>query len=328
MWFLLWWACASPLPDRYLILQPIDGEYTAAPLEIPSITDARRLEGSLGNAVHGGKLRVDLLEGLEGSESVVDGKPLQIGYTLDGDLGVATDPTGMMLWSFYAHLDGTKADLETRGYDTEPLFPVDIVFEPVISGYPFDYSNAAYSVEAGVFVLLPDAFDGVPYGANIGIVRHEFAHRWFEELTGGARHSYADERALQEGFADAYATLSLDDPTPFEASFNNDDRDVSGDAIADTLAIASSSPYAMGTVYASLAWDLREITDDPSATLDRWVAALNAWHSGTNAEEGAVAEFPNYFLSMYANEPSVLSEACILAAYRFPSEEFAACSPG
>jgi hypothetical protein len=48
-------------------------------------------------------------------------------------------------------------------------------------------------------------------------------------------------------------------------------------------------PYVLGTVFASLAWDLAEFTGDPAQTLRLWVRATESWGASWDAGAGTTA---------------------------------------
>lgn len=269
-----------------------DGTYAASPQLVPELEDRERLDGLLGQGWRGGQL---LMDGYQ------TGAPLHIDWTVQDDTAIPLDEDGLILWSFYHHLAGARRDLMIREYDTEPLFPVDIAWNPVSV---LDFSaaeNAAYASSLQTFVLFPELIaKDVPLAANAGVVRHEFGHLWFHHITTG--DMYAEPpwmqagdavRALNEGFADSVASLLLDDPRFIEASLNMPERDVSGDWVSDGLyptgdetLLESYDPYPLGTVFAALAWDVREASD-PDTALVCVVSALQSWSAeNTAAGEG------------------------------------------
>jgi len=299
-----------------------DGSYTVRARSVPELEDPRRLSGTLGTGYRGGKLLV---------EEYRPGARLDIEYVAEGDVGVPLYDDGLILWSFYAHLADTRREITDLGYDIEPSFPIDIAWSPASV---LDFSaveNAAYSPGAEIFVIFPDLLGGaVPLAGNAGIVRHEFGHAWFDLITGSMGEEAESDsttlavRALNEGWADTVATLLLDDPAFLEPSLNMPARDVSGDATATadlyppfspTLTeLLSYDPYLLGTVFASLAWDIREATT-PEIALGVAFYALTRW-----ADEGVADDIDRFAELLVEETPAdALEEACAAHAARFPA---------
>ncbi len=280
-------------PDATFMLvldRQADGTYAASPQLVPELDDRERLSGLLGQGWRGGQL---LMDGYR------QGAPLHIDWTVQDDTAIPIDEDGLILWSFYHHLASARRDLMIREYETEALFPVDIAWNPVSV---LDYSaaeNAAYASSLQTFVLFPDLIaKDVPLAANAGVVRHELGHLWFHRITTGDMRAEPPwlgsgdaVKALNEGFADTVASQLLDDPRFIEASLDMPERDVSGDWTSDGLyptgdesLLEPYDPYPLGTVFAALAWDVREATD-PDTALFCAVSALESW-SAENATQG------------------------------------------
>ena len=181
-------------------------------------------------------------------------------------------------------------------------------------------TNAAY-VGDGVhlFALLADTLHAdLPLASNPGVIRHEFGHAVFQLVVAGGPDAQRPEqntpemRAMNEGFADMVATLTLDDPAFIDASIPLPERRVDGDATAADADPVDVNPYSRGTVFASLAWDLRARTDPDTAlvvaveTLRRW-ADTKPWTGGT---EG-IDRYAELFVDEAGTEvPEVLAGLC------------------
>jgi hypothetical protein len=142
-------------------------------------------------------------------------------------------------------------------------------------------------------------------------------------------------RALNEGFADAVAALSLNDPRFLEPSLALPSREVGragavaqlddypspdDDPVLDLL--LGYDPYVLGTVYASFAWDLGELTGDRSATLVWLAEAMTAWGA-----EAAWSD-PDRWVALTLERVPVDTRpaACDAAVLRFPHlTELAPC---
>ena len=81
----------------------------------------------------------------------------------------------------------------------------------------------------------------------------------------------------------------------------------------DVLEMLAWDPYALGTVFASLVWDLREATD-PDTTLSLLVETAVAW-----GEEGDLADVDRFAVILVERAQDVApTEACDALALHFP----------
>jgi len=271
--------------------------YMITPRALPALEDPGAMSGALGVVRHGGRL-----VGPEEEQRYTGGRALTVRYAVTDGVAVPADQDGLLLFSFYAHLADARDALAARGVDLGPMFPVGLAWNPAVSPLielsPAD--NAAYAIGANLFLLLPDGGDrDVPLLANAGVVTHELGHALFHlRMTGDplAQPLATDattragmwQASLHEGFADALAALLLDDPRFLAPSVELPARDLDGsailteallpdpDALADAL-LPIYDPYALGSVFASLVWDLRVASDDADATLALLLAAIDIW---------------------------------------------------
>ncbi len=290
-------ACTSDPPDAVTAYVRGDDGYRVAARVVPALEDPRRVSGALGQVRHGGRVvPVDDVNRYTG------GAPLDVRYVVADDAAVPLDVDGLLLWSFYAHLADARDALEARGEDLDPLFPVDLAWNPAVSPLfelaPAD--NAAYAIGSNLFVLLPDGDDRpVPFVANAGVVVHELGHALFHLRTRGdplapPLASDASTRAgkwqasLHEGFADSLATLLFDDPAFLAPSVDLPNRRVDAGAVlteallpvteeGGLVSALGYDPYPLGTVFASAAWDVRTALDDPDRALALLFRTLDAW---------------------------------------------------
>jgi hypothetical protein len=293
MWLLPWSACVPERPDRFLVVDGREGEYALVEARIAELADPGRMTGALGDGRVGGYLAGDLTDPLLADVRYSGGGTVRLRYSVDGGVGVPHDDDGIVLWSYYHTLSRIRADLDALGVDAGPIFPIDFAYQPSVGGVALTATNAAY-VGDGVhlFVLLADAARAdLPLAANPGVVRHEFGHALFQLIVAGGvdqvgpRASPYALRALNEGFADIVATTTLDDPAFLDASLSVPERRVDGAATTARAEAVDVNPYSRGTVYASLAWDLRERTDPDTALLAA-VAALRAWAAEAGWQDG------------------------------------------
>lgn len=330
-------GCFPEYPGPLAVLDRVDegdaaGGYAVRAVEIPGF-DAAHVDGPIGRALRGGALD---------TSGYTEGARMTVRATEADGVWVPVDEDGLVIWSFYHQLAAADAELAAEaGADLAPLWPVTLAWNPV-SIYDFAAAeNAAYASGARMFLVMPDALPGVPLAANAGVVRHELAHAWFEILLTGSADGpdptldaplwqIQATRALNEGWADAVAALSLDDPAFLDDSLDIPDRLVGRpDAVAEPssypdpgltavdVLVGAYDPYALGTVYASFAWDLYGISGDRWETLRVASDAVAAW--------GAAEDWGNpdgWVLEVLARvPPRQLDAACAAAAVRFPDLE-------
>lgn len=288
-----WWliACVAPTPDSVLAWQLTGSGYEIVPRVLPELTDAAHMVGTLGTIRYGGRLADS--GGFDG------GRELDVRYVLDDGVAVPLDSSGVILYSFYAHLADVVVWADERGFAASPLLPVPIAVNPAVNLLleisPAD--NLAYATGYHAFLLLPDGGErDVPLAANLGVVAHEFGHALFHALLSGSPErpplvgdsSSAQGRwmvSLHEGFADILGALITDDPRFIRDSLDVDSRDLdAGWVLTDTLvpkdggsALELYDPYPLGTVFAATFWDVRVASDDPDRTARLVLDAVEAW---------------------------------------------------
>jgi hypothetical protein len=212
---------------------------------------------------------------------------------------IPLDPDGVLLYSFYGGLEDIRDWVDsTLGSQLDSIFPLPIAWNAsaglILELLPAD--NAGYATGSNFFLLLPDGANRpVPLIANAGVVAHEYGHAVFHLLlTGNANHqplatdpstlSGHWQAALHEGFADMQAVLFTDDPAFISHSLDLPERDVREDwsLTADLFPENSEEillydPYPVGTVFAAMAWDLREELDDREQVYRLFVRAVQEW---------------------------------------------------
>ncbi len=335
---LLWLVgCVSTeVPDRLLAVDGYGGDYALTEVSIPELTDPRRMQGSLGNGEVGGVL---LDEG--GRVVYRGGGPLVIDYVVQDDVGVPLDGDAILLWSYYRSLASARQQLDEVGISTDRVFPVDFVFQPQVEGFSLVATNAAYVAGGGHrFLLLADTVQApLPLAANPLVIRHELGHAVFQDVVAGGVFVYdqvifTDARvaALQEGFADAVATLLLDDPDVLGQSLPSlaAARDVTGDATLAEAAPVDEDPYSRGTVHASFVWDLRELSTRElalRATVDGLVAWAERQGFRDDDDPVLVDRYARLVLeAALAEDPSLEAPLCEAFVRRFGSFLESRCS--
>ncbi len=300
-----------------------DGVHEVRPVQTPALTDVVRVDGELGPATVGGRV-LDV----DGRGIWQDGAPVTLDYVVDDGVLVPLDDQGLMLLSFYHHLAGARDDVAARGWqdDMDAIFPVTaIAWIPAQMADPTGpIENALHITEQtlevsnfSVFVLLEDANDSIPLAGHAGIARHEFAHAWFQVLMRplfNGNRVIRDRRALNEGFADTYAILSLDDPMAIDF----DGRDPRLPHTTDAY-LESEDPYELASVFAAFAWDARTLSDDADRTLELTIAALQDFSDFLSFPESneTTQQFGLMLYDQYATEiddPAL----CEMWLFRFP----------
>lgn len=327
LWILL--AGCTADAERLLVVDGREGVYDLVERAVPELTDPGRMRGTLGDGtVAGAFLEADGDIWYEGGGTV------RVDHVVQDGVGVPTDADGLTLWSYYHTLSALKVELEDLGIPVEPVFPVPFAYQPSLGLTTDVTENAAY-VGGGVhhFILLADPTGArLPLAANPLVIRHEFGHALFHDRVHGSKDAYDTSiasiymRHLNEGFADMVATLLLDDPDVLGASFDDStDRRVDGDAV--TLEPDPVDPYSRGTVYASLAWDVRTHTD-PGFALRHAVETLEVWkeHPGIRdsdrADDITVQDdwATLYIDRVLADRPEHTDALCSAHATRFPDQ--------
>ncbi len=286
-------ACAPDRPARFLVVDGREGDYALVEEPIPELVDPGRMTGTLGDGRVGGYLAGDLQDPCLADVHYSGGGAVHLRYSVRDGVGVPHDDDGVVLWSYYHTLSRVRAELEALDIEVAPIFPIDFAYQPSVGGIGLSTTNAAY-VGNGIhlFVLLADRlYADLPLGANPGVIRHELGHALFQLIVAGSPFDEGpgaeryDVRALNEGFADLLAALTLDDPRFIDPSLVLEARHLDGDATLADAAPVDVDPYSRGTVYASLAWDLRDRTD-PDTALVHAVAALERWGDEERWREG------------------------------------------
>lgn len=304
---LLLLAGCSIDADRFVAFQNLDGEYRVAPRPISTLEDPLRMRGELGEMRAGGVLSLSLSEG---DLEYKGGRGLEVLASVEDGVAEPIDLDGLILYSFYAHLQDTRDRLLEVGVDVSPLFPVSMAVTPAVPDIGLallPVENAAYAPTANTFILLSDLSDKtVPLAANAGVVAHETGHGVFHLLSAG--DPYAPKlfgpqhpgalgvSSLDEGFSDMLGGLVTGDPRFITPSLNLPSRDLETQGIAANvtsrpeLQVQSYDPYALGVVFAATAWDIRLATDDADGTLRLVCDAVSAWaEAEAEADDAMVA---------------------------------------
>jgi len=332
-------ACDPGTAGRYqAFVHQGDGDFAAEPRAISALSDPYRLDGELGTGRAGGTVGIDWSSG----RAIYDeGKPLTVNYAVQDDVGEPLDMEALILFSLYGNLQDARDRLGDLDIDIGELFPMNIAVspalpDPTMGAFPAD--NEAYVPGTNTMIVLPDLTSELPLAANTGVVFHEFGHGLFHYLTSG--DVYGDRLldldqpaeltdgagSLDEGFADMLGTLLTDDPAFISRSIVLPERDVTGDHTAagvevlpgeftDGGVLATYDPYPLGTVFASVSWDLRIASDDPGRTLQWDAEAVQDWAVG---EDLTVYRWLDALVAVVARDsPSLEDDLCRSIETRF-----------
>lgn len=307
-----------------------DGTYALVPRDLP-LADPFHVSGEVATGFRGGAIVVGL-KSLEAEYH--EGARMRVQAVEEDGAWVPLDEDGLIAWSFYHHLASARDQLVDQGHDIQPLFPLRFAYQPTFALDFLGVENAAYVAGTGSFVIMPDAFDGVPLAANAGVVRHEFGHAWFERLTTAgpiAADSEVDPvRALNEGFADMVGSLLLDDPAFIDPSLPLPERHLVPEHVASPELYASGpkpvlsyDPYALGSVYASFMWNVR-LASSPEEALALAADAVVTW--ATQAADDGYRDTDRFVQAVLdATEGDLHATSCQAAGRQFPDRVFEGC---
>ncbi len=332
-------ACDPRTASRYQAFVHLgDGDFDVRPRGVSALTDPYRLDGELGRGTAGGTVGIDW----SSSRAIYEeGQRLTVNYAVQSDVGEPLDMEALILFSLYGNLQDARDQLGALDIDIGELFPMNIAVspalpDPTMGAVPAD--NEAYVPGTNTMVVLPDLTSELPLAANTGVVFHEFGHGLFHYLTSG--DVYAEKfidldapaeisdgaGSLDEGFADMLGTLLTDDPAFISRSIVLPERDVTGDHRAVDVAVlpggessggalAGYDPYPLGTVFASVSWDLRLANDDPGLTLQWDVEAVQRWSVG---EDLTVYRWLDELVTIVGRDrPGLVDELCTSIETRF-----------
>ncbi len=324
---LLLLACAMDA-DRFVAFQIDDaGAYQVAPRAIETLQDPLRMEGELGQIKAGGVLAFSLSDS---SLEYRGGRGLEVLATVEDGVAEPADLDGLILYSFYGHLQDTRDGLLAAGVDVAPLFPVRMAVTPAVPDIGLallPVENAAYAPSANTFVLLADLSDkSVPLAANAGVVAHEAGHGVFHLLTTG--DPYAPKlfgvqhpglngvSSLDEGFSDMLGGLITGDPRFIAPSLNLQERDLETETVAAQVVsrpdreVQGYDPYALGVVFAATVWDIRLATDDVEGTLRLICDAVQAWAEVEAEAQDALVAYRWLDQLVAVGDPEQQAAAC------------------
>ena len=297
------WGCGTAdAPTEFLIydMDTALGEYRLMRSRIESLINVREGRGSIVTLRGGGDLRLTTKEPKTEEQwrkaLVIEGDNTpDIQYVVrENGVAYPWDFDSAMMLTLYHHLEKAAGCFERFGVPHSrvgnlPVYyfaklDLGLFFLPI----PLLTDNAAYIATLDAFLVPPRFFlMEVPLYANRGVVIHEYSHAVFNRLVHEDRRvprypveewpdpTVNELRSFDEGIADTFAALCVNDPDFLSPSIPSDldlnvDRDLSVERIYDeslrfkvtTEPVTSYEPYELGSVVGSAIWALRESVDD------------------------------------------------------------------
>ncbi len=262
-------AACAPQPARVrVVARAADGQHRLRDVVLRSDPDLRTLSSALLQFRGGGALVIDGAR-FQGRELDLEqarqltledaGRPVDLRFTVEGDVAIPDDHASLLMASAYHALEQVQAFLAAADVSLATRSTLQVCFHcslQVDLGLPLPYlvsDNAAYVLFADVLALLPElVLDQVPLAMDAAILTHEVSHRVFRHnvYRGAALdlllRSFADQpsmdaeawrhhnllMALNEGSADFLAASFAGDPRFADASLGAlgaaDQRDLEG----------------------------------------------------------------------------------------------------
>ena len=299
-------ACGPPGPDvadfqTYLVYDydPDANDYHLHEAEIRTLTTPQRVDGELAFLRGGGSLvtvnpdpntREEFAEMIE----VRGHREPSAEYLVRDDVAIPYDFDTQMMVTLYHHLERANDYFEGAGFDTDRIGRLPVYYSPQVSvlglSLPLLTDNAAYAFTLDAFIIPPRVVltDDVPLMANRGVIVHEYGHAVFNRIVLDDQRapdimftSYTEQarneiRSLDEGLADLFAALALEDPDFISPSISAEefeiDRDLSrkriwdvafnSEVLASLSAPGGPNPYLLGSLIASTLWAARDFLDD------------------------------------------------------------------
>jgi hypothetical protein len=347
-------ACGSEsVPTDYLVYDrdPATQEYRLVESRIETLTDVARVNGSIVNVRGGGNLTIASGEPTteqEWEEALAisgDNAP-NVQYEVEDGIVVPWDFDSLMMLTLYHHLERASEYFESVGVTHATVRKLKVYYFAELKTLiplpiPLLTDNAAYVVTVDAFLIPPRLIlNDVPLYANRGVVVHEYSHAVFNRLVHRDRRvpryflddwptaAVNEMRSLDEGIADIFAALAVDDPDFISPSVSAElfdiDRDVSRERFYDgelldvvmTDDTADYDPYALGSVIASALWALRSGVD-PEVLGKAVVRTL-----GSLAGPSSTFRVTQFFDRLAAElPPAVQASACQTFRDRLPAVE-------
>ena len=211
-------------------------------------------------------------------------------YEIVDEVVKGWDYDSFLMFTLYHHLERSADYFESIGLDRDVVGKMRVYYAPELRlGFiPINLltDNAAYAFTLDAFLIPPQMLlEDLPMAANRGIIVHEYSHAVFNRLVHEDErvpdylyepwdNEYANQlSAIDEGIADTFAALAIQDPNFIAPSVSEDlfdiDRDLSSEReytheMAGSLdaPVSGFNPYELGSVIASTIWAIRDYVGD------------------------------------------------------------------
>ena len=254
-------------------------------------------------------------------------------YEVDDGVVKGWDYDSFLMFTLYHHLERAAEYFVRIGLDEDAVGTMPVYYSASMSqGFMQFTDNAAYASPIDAFIIPPQQLlRDLPMAANRGIIVHEYSHAVFNRLVHNAERapdfmveSWSNEYvnrmlALDEGVADIFAALAIQDPdfiahsVPPTNELFEADRDLSvhreyTQSIRTSLSTSTDyfDPYELGSVIASTLWALRGPVAD-----DELLGSILLVTLASFAEVEPPFTIADFFDLLYAwMPPDAQSEAC------------------
>lgn len=325
---------------RFLVLDwnADSKQYEVIESEIETIDSVETASGAIAEMRGGG----DIVTGASDPQTeeeykrallIEDDESPSITYEVEGGVVEAWDFHGFLMLTLYHHLEKAAFYFEEIGVDRDTVGRLPVYYAPELNFIiPINLltDNAAYAFTLDAFLIPPQfVLEDVPLSANRGVIVHEYSHAVFNRLVHNDARAPAylldawDDpssnrmRALDEGVADIFAALALEEPNFISPSISGPgfdiDRDLAKERFytsslrndVETTPMGEFNPYELGSVVASTVWALRGDVDDQRLG-EAMVATLRDFSA-----VGEGFDLTDFFDLLHANlPPASQADAC------------------
>ncbi|MFW5966514.1 MAG: hypothetical protein ACOCV2_03295 [Persicimonas sp.] len=315
--------------ERYLVQES----------SIETLEDRREVSGEIAYLRGGGKLEAgtsepETREEYEDALRVRGDEDPRARWEVDDGVVVGWDYQSFLMYTLYHHLEKSAIYFESIGVERDVVGRMPVYYAPEMNlGFiPINVftDNAAYAFTLDAFLVPPQFLSrDLPLAANRGVIVHEYSHAVFNRVVHDDQRvpDYLFEEwedpyvnrmnALNEGVADIFGALAVQEPNFIEPSFSEETFDVDRDLtkereytedLEETLEQSADAfnPYKIGSVIASTVWALRDAVDDDEALGSAVIDALEDF-----AEVEPEYTLADFFNPFYDHLPShAQDEAC------------------
>ena len=290
----------GPQTVRVIVFDAARDRFQLADRKLDTLEELTGLHGATTEFRTGARLVRDArdekqsLTCAEFSDSFVEdggGRP-SLSFIDDNGVWVAEDFDSLVMVSTYYNFEFSREFFVAAGVPVGDLDRSTTFYEPTLISYDSEggrslgFDPQAFEPCIAAFVFFAgDPLQEIPQGANLGVAAHEYSHLVFDRVVYGGRgedstlvpsNQAASRRllALNEGLADYFGAAIVGNPrfvsrtlaTSTSALRNLVPGAAWAQALEDTLVTSPTADgYGMGTVWASLLWDVAIALPDGQA---------------------------------------------------------------